>query len=211
MAIPLDDSPSPALPPDSWTDLLAEFRHFAVHYRQISPDTVAKQKVYLDRFHAHRHAPPPRELFAALSARSIQQFVFHYAQQYGPGSRRSMQLALRTFLRFARHRRYLPTDLCPAVPTVHQRRLAELPKAIDATVAQRLLASLDITTPAGMRDEALIQLLLAYGVRGIHLRTLELGDIDWRGRSIDFRSTKRGRPIRQPLTIPVGSRIHTCF
>ena len=61
-----------------------------------------------------------------------------------------MQLALRTFLRFAHHRGYLPTDLCTAVPTVRQRRLADLPKALDATVAERLLQSLDTTTLAGM-------------------------------------------------------------
>ena len=54
MSIALHNPPSPALPPDSWTDLLSEFKHFAEHYRQISPDTVAKQRTYLNRFYARR-------------------------------------------------------------------------------------------------------------------------------------------------------------
>ena len=150
MPIALDNPASPVLAPDSWINLLDEFKHFSEHYRQISPETVAKHKTYLNRFYAHFHAPPPLKLFTALSVRSVQQFVFQYAKEYGPGSRRSMPLALRTFLRFAHHRRDLPTDLSTAVPTVRERRLGHLPKAIDATVAERVLQSLDTTTPAGM-------------------------------------------------------------
>lgn len=118
--------PPAAARPDSWAEVLSEFERFAKDYRQICPDTVHKHRTYLDRFHAHFQSPSPRELFPALSLRTVEQFVLDYAGGHGPGSRRSMQLALCTFLRFAHHRGYLSTDLTPAVPTVRQRRLLPL-------------------------------------------------------------------------------------
>ena len=199
--------PAATAVPDSWAELLGEFEHFAKDYRQIGPDTVHKHRTDLDRFHAHFHTPSPRELFPALTLRAVEQFVLNYARDHGPGSRRSLQLALRTFLRFAHHRGYLSTDLTPGVPGVRQRRLADLPKAMPDRAVQGLVDHLDPTPPSGMRAHAIIQLLDTYGVRGVHIRSLTLPDIDWRNRGIHFRAAKRGKCISQALTAPVGNSL----
>jgi len=193
--------------PDSWAQVLNEFEHFAKDYRQISPDTVHKHRTYLDRFHAHFQGPSPRELFPALSLRTVERFVLDYAKDHGPGSRRSMPLALRTFLRFAHHRRYLLTDLTPAVPTVRERRLAGVPKAIADPAVQGLVDAVDPTRASRRRAHAIIQLLDTYGVRGVHLRCLTLPDIDWRNGCIHFHPAKRGKRITQALTAPVGNSL----
>jgi len=199
--------PAAATVPDAWTQVLSEFEHFARDYRQNSPDTVQKHRTYLNRFHAHFQSPSPRELFSALSLRTLEQFVLDYAKDHGPGSRRAMHLALCTFLRFAHHQGYLSTDLTPAVPTVRQRRLAELPKAMPGHAVENLVETLDLTTPSGMRTHAIVQLLHTYGVRGVHIRSLTLSDIDWRNQCIHFHPAKRGKRITQALTAPVGNSL----
>jgi len=194
-------------PPKSWSELLSEYERFATRYRDLSPKTVKQQRTYINRFFSRSLARSPAKLFAGLSPRSIQEFLFQYAKEYSPGSRRWMQFSLRAFLRFCRHQEYIPTDLAAAVPTVHKRRLATVPKAIDDAPALQLLNGIDTTTPSGMRDHAIGQILFTYGVRGIQVRTLTLDDIDWRKSCVHFRSTKGGKAITQHLTPEVGNSL----
>lgn len=193
--------------PGSWTELVADYERFAKHYRNVDPATVEHQQVYLDRFYSHFRARSPSELLASLSPGSLQRFLFQYARNHGPGSRQWMQFSLRTFLRFCHHQRYLATDLSEAVPAIHRRRLSSVPKAIGEAVAPRLLETLDLSTPLGRRDHAIIQLLQTYGVRGIHVRRLTLQDVDWRNSRLAFAATKGGKPILQPLTPEVGNSL----
>ena len=194
-------------PPESWSELLDEYERFATRYRNLSPRTVKQQKTYINRFCSHSQARSPAKLFAALSPRSIQDFLFQYAKEYSSGSRTWMQFSLRAFLRFCRHQKYILIDLAAAVPTVHKRRLATVPKAIEDAPALQLLNAIDITTPSGMRDHAIGQILFTYGVRGIHVRTLTLDDIEWRESCIHFQSTRGGKAITQHLTPEVGNSL----
>jgi len=194
-------------PPESWAELLDEYERFATRYRDLSPRTVKQQKTYIDRFCSHFQARSPAKLFAGLSPRSVQDFLFQYAKEYSSGSRAWMQFSLRAFLRFCHHQEYISTDLAAAVPTVHKRRLATVPKGIEDAPALQLLNGIDITTPSGMRDHAIGQVLFTYGVRGIQVRTLTLDDIEWRKSLIHFKSAKGGKPITQHLTPEVGNSL----
>lgn len=193
--------------PGSWTDLLADYERFAARYHDLVPETVKKYKTHISHFCSAFGASCPAELFASLSPASLQRFLFQYAKDHGPGSRRSMQTSLRAFLRFCHHRRYLPTDLSAAVPGTHCRRLASVPKAVNETAAEQLLDAIDVSRPLGMRDHAIVEILHTDGVRGIHVRQLRLPDIHWRESRIDFASTKRGKPIAQYLTPEVANSL----
>ena len=180
MSSPGNKTYAAASVPGSWTDLVTDYERFAKRYRSILPATIEQQKTYLSRFYSHTQARCPSKFFASLSPASIQRFVFQYAKHHGPGSRQWMQTALRAFLRFCHHRQYLGTDLSNAVPSVHRRRLASVPKAVEETAVEQLLDAIDTSSPLGMRDHAVIQLLHTYGVRGIHVRNLRLPHIHWR-------------------------------
>lgn len=207
MELPIENRCTTATAPESWTELVAQFEKFAKDYCIIKRATVEEQKTYISRFYERFKPQSPTQLLSSLSRRSIQDFLFQYAKNHGTGSRRWMQYTLKTFLRFCHHKRYISVELSAAVPVVHQRRLANLPKAIDDAAVQRLLETIDTSTPLGMRDYAILQLLITYGVRGIHVRTLILHDIDWRNSRIDFHSTKGGKPISQHLTEEVGNSL----
>jgi len=196
-----------AVVPESWTDLIADYERFATRYRSLLPETIKKHKTYVSRFCSQFQARCPSELFASLSPASIQRFLFQYARDYGPGSRRSMLTSLRAFLRFCHHRQYLATDLSAAAPSVHRRRLASVPKAIEEAAAEQLLDAIDVSRPLGMRDHAIVEILHTYGVRGIHVRKLRLPDIHWRESRIDFASTRGGKPISEYLTPEVGNSL----
>jgi integrase len=81
-----------------------------------------------------------------------------------------------------------------------------LPRAIEASAVERLLASCDRRRGIGRRDYAILMLLSRLGLRGGEVVALELEDIDWRGGQILVRGKGRRRD-RLPLSAEVGEAL----
>jgi integrase len=145
--------------------------------------------------------------FFALTPRRLMSAVASYASDHGEGSRRWFQSALRSLLQFCYLRGYVDVDLRGWIPSFRRPRLASIPKVIPEDIIVRLQSSIDPGTLNGRRDAAIVAILATYGVRGFHVRKLQLPDLDWRAGRILFRACKRGKPIIQPLTAEVGNRL----
>lgn len=63
------------------------------------------------------------------------------------------------------------------------------------------------TTPAGLRDHAILQLLATYGLRSGEIRNLRIEDIDWRSETIRVRHSKTGACSFLPLMAPAGGAV----
>jgi integrase/recombinase XerD len=150
-------------------------------------------------------ATPTR--LSELTAERVEQFIIAYAQNAGHAGRRSMQAALRTFLRFALHAGLIQERLDLAVPTLRTYKLSNVPRGLSETQANQVLALVDRTCPAGKRDYAILQLLYSYGVRGGQVRSLRLSDIQWGQDRIRFRACKHGKDSLLPLTAEVGASL----
>jgi integrase/recombinase XerD len=137
----------------------------------------------------------------------VESFFLDIADKMGNAARRSMQAALRTFLRFCFYQGFIHLHLDQAVPTLRTYKLARVPRGINETQAQTILHSVDCGTPVGIRDYAIISILHAYGVRGGQVRALKLSDIDWKNEQILFRATKNGKDSLLPITREVGKSI----
>ena len=144
---------------------------------------------------------------ASLHVQRVEQFFLAYAQQMGRAARRSMQSALRTFLRFCVHQGYIEQPLDGAIPTLRSYKLATVPRGLTDRQAQQVLQGIDRKTDVGRRDYAIIQLLDTYGVRGGQVRALRLRDIDWAQNQILFKASKHGKDSRLPLTPEVGQSL----
>ena len=201
-------SVAPAVAPPSLSVLGEQYRRHALGVRSVSADTVAEELLYLTRLFDH-FGPPgtPTELFAALDPDAVSRFLVRYAEEHTPGSRRWMQVSLRSFLRFAYQCGYLERDLSGIVPAVRARRLGHVPRGLPAECIAALNTRLEPDTPAGLRDTAMICLLSTYGVRGVQIRRLRLDQLDCVGSRIHFPAAKGGRPIVQHLTPEAGNRL----
>ncbi len=142
-----------------------------------------------------------------LSAKKIERFFLLYAQKMGRSARRSMQSALRTFLRFCLSQGYLQQPLEHAVPTWRTYKLATVPRGLTDQQALKVLEAIDRNSSVGRRDYAICQLLYTYGVRGGQIRALRYEDIDWAHNQILFRASKNGKDSLLPLTVPVGESL----
>lgn len=74
-----------------------------------------------------------------LSSDRIEDFFISYAHSMGRSARRSMQSALRTFLRFCLHNGYIEQPLDRAIPTLRTYKLAAVPRGLTDIQAQSRL------------------------------------------------------------------------
>lgn len=89
--------------------------------------------------------------------------------------------------------------LNPTVGLELPRRGRSLPRGIlEVAEALSLLEQPDLTTPLGIRDRAILELLYSCGLRNSELRDLVLQDIDLRGRTLRVQG-KGGREALVPF------------
>ena len=134
-----------------------------------------------------------------------QRWLFHYRKLNGePLTFRSQSqrlLPVRAFFKWAARQHHVLHN--PAseleLPKVERR----LPKpALTASEAELVLAQPDLSTPAGVRDRAMLEVLYSTGIRRMELAGLAVFDIDRDRQTLLVRQGK-GRKDR---LIPIGER-----
>jgi site-specific recombinase XerD len=191
----------------AYQTLLNEYLEWMKRYRNTALATLKLRTRHLMRFFDWLDSDSPLEKLPTLSPDEIQTFFLNYCKARGRASRRSMQSALRTFLRFCFVRGYVKQELDRVVPTLRTYKLSKLPRGIEHKEGQRLLATIDRSTDAGRRDYAILQLLYTYGIRGGQVRALQLDDINWEQSQIRFLALKNGKDSLLPLTEDVGNSL----
>jgi integrase/recombinase XerD len=94
--------------------------------------------------------------------------------------------------------------LADAVPSAASE--SPLPEAIGPGQASLLLGSCDRGTAAGLRDYAVLVLLVRLGLRAGEVAAMQLGDIDWRAGQVTIRG-KGSRLDQLPLPADTGQAI----
>ena len=98
-------------------------------------------------------------------------------------------------------------DLARFVPRTPCWRLAHLPPRLAWEDIQRAIDAIDVTTPSGVRDRALLLLLATTGLRNKEIRSLELQDIRWRTAEVFVRRTKAEARSVVPLLHEAGEAL----
>ena len=162
---------------------------------------VAKDKV-VSRFLGYLDETGAGDL-AALGVRDVSGFLLRQR-----GLRRktvaSMRSSLADFLAFLADAGRGPQGLAGRLPPHRHLRHESEPHLWTAEEIRRLLAAIDRQSAAGKRDYAMILLTARLGLRISDLRHLELGDLDWRAKTLTIIQRKTGRPLSLPLLDDVG-------
>ena len=170
--------------------LLEAYLNWMRHYQHASEGTLGVRRHSITQFLEWLGPEAIPENLLRLSSDSIEDFFISYAQSTGRSARRSMQSALRTFLRFCLHNGYIEQPLDRAVPTLRTYKLATVPRGLTDIQAQHVLQCINRNSHVGRRDYAIVLLLYTYGVRGGQVRALRLKDINWEQNQILFKALK---------------------
>jgi integrase/recombinase XerD len=141
-----------------------------------------------------------------LVAGDVIAFVLAECPHRRPGSAKLLVTALRSLLGYLRVEGVIARPLAPVVPSVAGWRLAGLPRGLGAEQVTALLASCDLETAVGVRDLAILKLLVRLGMRRGEVAVLALEDIDWRAGEI-MVSGKGSRREWLPLPVDVGNAL----
>jgi site-specific recombinase XerD len=185
--------------------LLDEYRCYLRDERGLSQATVRNVLPFVDRFLVRRF-PQHHFDFPALNAKDVTEFVRKEAAELGSVQAKHMVTALRGFFRYLRHRGDIETDLASCVPCVPYYSLSTVPRFLPPGTVEKILRTIDRTSPMGRRDRAMLMLLARLGLRTCELVRLELEDIDWELGEITIRG-KGGRWSKLPLPPDVGESL----
>src|SRR5215471_5141177 len=160
-------SPSDGEGIDGYLDYLRDVR-------RMSPNTVASYA--RDLAALGEYAAKERRVVGAMERRDLEAFVRHLMSNgLSPRSVARAVASVRGFYRFLLAEKKIATD--PAEDLRAPRAWPALPKYLDLDAVDRLLAQPDVSSPRGIRDKALIELLYATGLRVSELLALKPGDV----------------------------------
>lgn len=199
--------PEPMPPLPVYAPLLEEWLQFLERHRGLAPGSLALYRRHLQRFLDYLGQDASPAGLYRLDVERLRDYLRRACRDRSHSHRKTVVSTLRLFLRFACSRGYLPRDLSLAVERIPCFKHARLPRGPRWEDAQRLLEAPDRTTSVGRRDYAILQLLLAYGVRAQQIGLLLLDDIDWRNGTLHFAPLKGGRATTVPLVPAVGEAI----
>lgn len=168
--------------------------------RNLSAHTVEAYRIALDQFAAYAvESDVDISSVAALAPADVRPFL-GYLRDHGL-SVKSIRLklaAVKSLFRFCAKRSVIPVN--PAAAVSSPRHEKKLPSFLQPAEIERLMASFDVSTPAGARDAAIAELLYSSGLRVAELTSLTLGHLS---SEPQLRILGKGRKER---IVPVGSK-----
>jgi site-specific recombinase XerD len=194
---------APLIIPVWFRDLLSPYLDFVERHRGLSPRVVHQYRRKLSVFAQYLQQAKIDGL-TEIAPRHVREF---YENAGGDRPRRSYGSTLRAFFRWASTQSLLRVPLTDAVPRPRRYRFATLPDVLSQAEVDRILTMVDVSTPRGQRDRAVLLLAARYGLRPCDIRQLTLDQIDWRHSRVAIQQAKTGRALELPLLPDVADAL----
>jgi integrase/recombinase XerC len=192
---------SDALPPEALRAQIREFIEFLRFNRNVSQHTARAYESDLEQFltttAAAAHRPRPEITAADFTPDAIRAYL---GELYRAGASRASAArklaAVRSFGRYLRREGLVGAD--PASLVAAPKREQKIPAHLSIEEMNTLLEMPDRTTPLGRRDQAMLELFYASGLRLSELVGLDLDDLNLSSRIVRVLG-KGGKQRQVPL------------
>ena len=197
--------PERELPATNLERLTESYRVYLTNERGLTPETIT---AYVTVAHLFLSQPTMagRASLADLSGGEVLAFVTRELRSRPPGSAPAIATGMRALLRYLFLDGKIGQPLALVVPKVARWRLRALPPSLDPGQVNLLLRSCDQAAPVGLRDSAILTMLVRLGVRAGEVAALRLDDIDWRRGELTIHGKGR-RQEQLPLPTDVGEAL----
>ena len=180
---------------------ITEFLGWLRYHRGLSERTL-----HLRRHVMRRLLPALGNDPATYDAALVRRVIVEEARRSSSSYMRTITTTLRGYLRFLMASGRCRPWLDRAVPTVPHWRLSALPRYLPMVDVERLVASCDVTKPAGIRDRAILLLLARLGLRAGDVLAMRFDDIDWTAGTLRVCGKNR-RKVCLPLPQDAGDAL----
>lgn len=173
---------------------------------ELSTVTIQRARGQVSSFLESLGRKASRNQLKSLRAEVVEGYLNRHFKG-SPDNLSSLCGSLRRFFHYCAAHRHTCMDFSGLIPPVRHYRHASLPKGMEDSALERVLAAIDRKTPNGARDYAIMVLMMAYGLRGVSVAELLLEDLDWQRSQIRIRAQKGGKEVVLPLMETVGDAI----
>jgi len=179
--------------------------HLAVHhYAETTQETAGHVLRLFARWCAERGLGRPAEVTRSVVER-YQRHLFHVRRSgdrpLGFKTQQARLVHVKGFFKWLVRERYVLYN--PASELVLPKRPPRLPtESFTVAEVEQILGSVDVETPLGLRDRALVETLYSTGMRRSELVRLDLYDLDAERGWVTIRQGKGGKD----RVVPIGSR-----
>ncbi len=194
--------PRPVVDDSPLGRFVQDYRTYLCRERGLAVRSVHARTAFAEEF---VHSERPRLDWHHLTAREVTSYIQRRCRHATVSACKHTVTDLRSLLRFLHVQGRTSHDLASAVPAVAGWRLSGLPQMLGAIQAKALLRSFD-RSPLGLRDAAVVRLLLRLGLRAAEVAALDLDDVDWRLGQLTVRG-KGQHEARLPLPQDVGRAV----
>ena len=158
-----------------WERIVAEWRRQMVLERGLSANTVEAYVHNVEDFALWAdYARSPLE----VAKEDVESYmVTLYERNNKPTTQARVLSALKSFFEFLLDRDYLSTSPVELISSPKCSR--PLPEVLTLEEIDAMLSTIDLSTPAGHRDRAALEMLYSCGLRVSELTALRLGDLFW--------------------------------
>ena len=180
--------------------LVREFLHWMSTQRGVADTTLASYRCYVTQLVDSLGDDPQ-----TYTAHDLRDFVAKRYQHYGRNSIRMVLAAVRMFLRYLAEEGRCRLGLEQALLAPANWSQHSLPRGLTPQQVQSILAACP-STPRGIRDRAILLLLIRLGLRAGDIAALRFSDLCFQTATIRV-SGKGGREVRLPLPQDVGDAL----
>ncbi len=187
--------------------LILDFDEYSRDYRSLTESTIKNRHVYLQRFFKWFNKQKYL-LLNEVDSKNLNKFLMNYHSKYSLESIRKLHLTLRSFFDYCLLYDIIKCNFKPLFPLKKNYTQTYIPAVLNENELQLLITKIkNDSLCTGVRNYAMLLILIYYGVRGFQVRNLKLIDIDWQENTIYFKGCKNGNSIKHMLCPEVGNAI----
>lgn len=159
----------------NWKQALKDYQHYLNLERGLSKNSINSYVFDLEKLIGFLEANILNEGPLSIQKETVQRFIYEIAQQLNPRSQARIISGLKSFfnyLVFEDYRQDNPMDLIESPKTGRK-----LPDTLSLDDINALIGAIDLSTPEGERNRAILETLYGCGLRVSELLDLKLSDL----------------------------------
>ncbi|HHX27430.1 MAG: site-specific tyrosine recombinase XerD [Bacillota bacterium] len=156
--------------------LIQEFIDYLGHEKGLATNTLESYSRDLKQYYGFLSGDSTASLENASQSTIVAYLMYLRKQGKATATIARRLAALKAFYQFLVKENYVTSD--PTDDLSSPKLVRKLPKVLTVDEVERLLNQPDLSTPAGKRDKAMLELLYATGIRVSELVNLNILDVD---------------------------------
>ncbi len=158
-----------------WKQAITDYQNYLRIERGLSENSIVNYSLDIQKLVKWMSNNSIKVSPIAITEETIQQFIYHIAKSVNPRSQGRMISGLRGFfnyLIFEEYRKNNPLELIESPKTGRK-----LPDTLSTDEIDALIASIDLGSPQGERNRAILETLYGCGLRVSELISLKISDL----------------------------------